>query len=216
MLSIPFYKNLKDNSHCFQSCLKMLLKYYFPKKQYSFSYLDKKTSHKKNKWTWNSAPLLFLEKLGFTTINIENFDYKQFAQFGDEYLKMLFTEEIFKEQKKYSDLKKERLLAKKLIKNKKINLQRRYAQFNELAKLFKKKYLLLVPINAMVLDKKNGYSSHIVLITDINKKQIIFHDPGLPPYKNRIVTTQSFKKAMQYPYKEAASIIAIKYIKKGA
>jgi len=192
----------------------MLLKYYFPKKQYSFSYLDKKTYHKEGKWTWNSAPLLFLSKLGCNIINIENFDYKQFAKFGEEYLKMLFTKEIFEDQKKYSNLKQEKLLAKKLIKNKKIKLQRRWATFSEIEKLFKKNYLLLVPINPLALENKKGYSSHIVLVTNINKREIAFHDPGLPPHKNRTVAKNIFRKAMQYPYKEAASIIAVKYLNK--
>ena len=65
MLKIPFYKNTKDSLHCFQACLRSVLKFYFPKKDYSFEYLDRITVHKKGKGTWVSAALLFLAKKWF-------------------------------------------------------------------------------------------------------------------------------------------------------
>lgn len=210
MLKIPFYSNLKDDTHCFQACLKMVLKFFFPNRKYSFKYLDKVTFHKKNKWTWNNASLLFLSKIGFSVINIENFDYKQFFKFGEKYLKMIWTKEVFDVQKKYSDFNQEKKLAGKLIKDKSIKHYRRWATFKDLENLFKKQYLLMVPINPFILEKKSGYASHLILITDIKKKYIIFHDPGLPPLINKKVSKKIFLKAMTYPYKESAALIAIK------
>ncbi|MBI3671376.1 hypothetical protein HY249_01115 [Candidatus Azambacteria bacterium] len=210
MLDIPFYSNLKDDTHCFQACLKMLLKHYFPNENSSFKYLDKVTFHKKNKWTWNSGALLFLSNMGFSVINIENFDYKQFVEFGEKYLRMIWTDEVFDTQKQYSDFKQERKLAKKLIKNKSIKLKRRWTNMGEVEDLFKKHYLIMISVNPYILKKMNGYAYHLVVITDIDKKYITFHDPGLPSLKNKKVLKTLFLKAMQYPYKESAALIAVK------
>lgn len=210
MIKIPFYENSKDDTHCFQACLKSILKFYFPKKNYSFKYLDRATAHKKNKWTWNSAVFLFLEKFGFEIINIEDFDYAKFARLGEQYLKRIWIDEVFQTQKKFSDLKNEQKLAKKLIKNKKIKLLKRPATISDIKKLFIKNYIILVNINPFILNKKKGYSSHIVIITDMNKSKITFHDSGLPPQKNRKAPIKLFLKAMEYPYKEDASIIALR------
>jgi len=210
MLQIPFYKNLNDDTHCFQACLKMILKYFFPNRNYSFKYLDKVTYHQKNKWTWNSASLLFLSKIGFSVIIIENFDYKQFSKFGEQYLKLIWTKEVFDIQKKYSDFNQEKKFARKLIKNKLIKHYRKWATLKDLENLFKKGYLIMVPINPFVIEKKSGYANHLVLITDIKKEYIIFHDPGLPPLKNKKVPKKLFLKAAAYPYKENATLIAIK------
>ena len=213
MEKIPFYKNTKDNTHCFQACLKSILKFYFPQKNYSFSYLDKVTAHKKGKWTWASAGLIFLAKTGLKVINIENFSYKKFAKLGEKYLKDIWPDEIFQTQKKFSNIKKEQIFAKKLLKEKKIQLEERYATLKDIRNLFKKKYILLCNINPYILKNKKGYSSHSVLITDITKNTIRFHDPGLPPFKNRKVSLKKFLKAMRYPSKESASIIAVKKAK---
>jgi len=211
MLHIPFYKNLKDDSHCFQACLKMLLKYTFPKESYSFAKLDHLTAHKPYQWTWNTAGLLFLAKKGFEVISIENFDYKQFVQFGEEYLRMIWTEEILETQKRYSDFQKERILAKKFIHQKTIQHIRRPTIFSEIEEYFRSGYITLVTLNPLVLEGKEGYGSHIVILTNIDRKIVTFHDPGLPSYEGRKVTRKLFQKALYSPYRGIASLIAIRH-----
>lgn len=210
-MHIPFYKNLKDDSHCFQACLKMLLKYTFPLENYSYAKLDILTSHKPSQWTWNTAGLLFLKKKGFELVNIENFDYKQFARFGEEYLRMIWTDEIFETQKKFSDFQKERVLAKKFIHQKTIKHIRRPTTFSETEKYFRMGYVTLVTLNPLVLEGKKGYGSHIVILTDIDRQTVTFHDPGLPPYAGRRVSRKLFQKALYSPYKEIASLIAVRH-----
>ena len=100
----------------------MILKYLFPNRNYSFSYLDKVTYHQKGKWTWDSAMLIFLSSLGLEVIYIADFDFSKFAKFGEDYLKRIWDKETFEIQKKYSNLSQERLLARQLIDNKKIKV----------------------------------------------------------------------------------------------
>lgn len=211
--NIPFYSNLKTDTHCFQACLKMVLKHCFPDKDYSFEYLDKVTFHKKDKWTWDSGALLFLSKLGFDVVRIVNFDYKQFVEFGEEYLRMIWNDEVFNTQKQYSDFDQERKLAQDLLKNGSIKLERRWTNLKEVEDLFQKDFLVMTSINPYILDNEEGYSSHLVVITGFNEDSITFHDPGLPPQKNRTVSKKTFEKAMQYPHKESADLFAVKHPK---
>lgn len=212
MLKIPFYRNTKDNLHCLQACLKSVLKFYFPKNDYSFKYLDRVTAHKKGKGTWLSAALLFLAQKGFDIINIEIFDYKKFARLGEKYLKRLWTDEIFQTQKRFSDFKNEQRLAKILIKDKRIKLEKRSATLRDIRYFFRKKYILLCTINPYVLEGKKGYYSHLVVVTDVKKDTITFHDPGPLPLKNRKVSLKLFMKSMRYPSRRSASLIAVKLI----
>jgi len=210
MLTIPFYPNTKDDTHCVQACLKSILKFYFPKKDYSFAYLDKVSAHKKSKGTWHSAFFLFLVKNGFEVINIEDFDYKKFSKYGENFLKKNWPEEMFLTQKKFSDLKNEQKLAGKLVQNKKVILKMKPAMLHDIRLLFKKGYILLSVVNPYVLEKTKGYISHLVVITGLSKKTITFHDPGLPPLKNRKTSLKLFLRAMRYPSKESANLIAVK------
>lgn len=212
-LPIAFVKNTADDTHCFQACLKMVLRFYFGK-NYTFSYLDKVTAHKKGMWTWLSAGLIFLAQSGFEVINIENFSYRLFARNGDAHLRKIWNPEVYETQKKFSNLKQEKKLAKKLVSFKAVRLIQRSATLEDMLKLTSNGYILLCTVNPFVLKRQKGYASHIVVLTAISKNQVAFHDPGLPPVKNRRVKTSLFMKAMSYPTKNDASLIALRLRKR--
>lgn len=213
MKKIPFYSNLKDNNHCLQACLKMVLKYYLPNKNFSFKELDKITKHVEGLWTWQGASLSALAKMGFSVVNIENLDYKKFAKEGDKYLKKIWSEEVFDTQDKYSNLKQEKQIAQKMVKDKNITLLNRETTINDVENYFRKDYLVLVSVNPCVFENIKCYWSHIVLITDINDKWVTFHDVGLPGIENRQISLKKFEKAMTPPWKEDTNLIALKYEK---
>jgi hypothetical protein len=204
VLNIPFYKNTKDNLHCVQACLKSVLKYYFPHKNYSFQYLDKVTYHRKNKWTWDFGMMLFLARLNFKVIYIADFDFYKFATLGEKYLIKIWSKDVYETQKKFSDFKQEQKLSRLVIKNRKIKLIKKNPTIDDINSLYKKEYLLLVSINPYSLDRVKGYASHLVVITNLTSRMITFHDPGLPPRPNRRVLNKNFEKAMD------GTLIAIK------
>lgn len=212
--NIPFYPNLKDDLHCLQACLKMVLKFYFPKKNYSYSELDKISRHVKGKWTWQGSSLLELSKLGFEVVNIENLNYIKFSQTGEEYLQKIWSPEVFESQKKFSNLKQEQQVAKKLIKDKKIKLINRQAQIGDIEYYFSNNFTVLVSLNPCVLQKQDCYASHIVVVTGVDSQGVAFHDPGLPAQKNKKVSKKLFEKSMTPPRKEDTNIIAIKLRKR--
>lgn len=45
-------------------------------------------------------------------------------------------------------------------------------------------------------NNKDGYIGHSVIVTGFDDESIWFHDPGMPPEKNRKVSQQIFQEAM--------------------
>ena len=212
-LNISFYPNTKDGFHCVQACLKSVLKFYFPRKDFSFKYLGKVTAHRRNKLTWDFAMLLFLLKKGFDIIYVTKFNYKKFAKQGEKYLQSLWRDDVYQYQKKYSDLKEERKFATSLAKSKRIKYYQRAAKLSDFRNLFKGEYLIMASINPFVLDGEDEYGSHLVLITNITKNFIYFHDPGNPPIPNRKASIKKFWKAASYPNNNSVDLIAVRYKK---
>lgn len=207
-LAIPFYSNTPDDTHCFQACLKMALKYFLPNRDFSWRELDKMSAKKKNLWTWPIAAILNLKKLGFDIIVIENFNYERFANEGEDYLIEKYGKEVAEAQIKHSDIAQERKFARKLIKE--FKLIERPAKFTEIKKLISQGYIIICNVNSRILNNKKGYSGHFVVIVGIQDKKIIFHDPGLPASPNRDVSKKTFEKAWAYPSEDAKNIIALK------
>lgn len=211
-MKIPFYPNTKDDFHCVQAVLKMALKYYFPDEKWSFKKLDDVTFHKRGKFTWKNAMMLFLAEKGVEVVYITDFNFRKFADKGKPFLKINWPEKVFEVQDKYSDLNKEQKLTAKILKEKRIKLVTRPALLGDIRKLLKDGYLLMANINPSVLDGKDDYWSHFVLITDAKKDYILFHDPGLPPISERRAHISLFMKAMGFPKRRDATIMAVKKI----
>ena len=82
---IPFYSNTEDDTHCFQAVIKMVLKFFWPDKEFTWAELDKITAKVEGLWTWQMAGLLWLDANGFEVKDIEAFDYDQFIKKGGDY-----------------------------------------------------------------------------------------------------------------------------------
>lgn len=204
---VPFYAN-PDDTHCFQAALKMIMKYFWPDKDFSWKKLEKITAKVEGLWTWPTAGLIWLRERGFEIKNIEPFDYKKFIRFGSRYLLKKYGEEVGKAQIKHSDIEQERILAQKFIKM--IDTQKSIPKLDDIKNLLSEGYLIIVNINSEVLDKNTGYSGHFVVVKGFNDKQFFLHDPGSPGIENRKVNFRLFEKAWAYPNEEAKNIIAFK------
>jgi hypothetical protein len=211
-LEIPFYSNTPDNTHCFQACLKMVLKYFLPECEFSWEKLEKMTAKKENLWTWPTAAILNLKKLGFDVIKIGDFDYERFAKEGEKYLIEKYGKEVAKAQVEHSDIAQEKDLARKLIKE--FKPIKRPASFDDINRLILEGYIVICNVNSRILNNKPGYAGHFIVITGIENKKIILHDPGLPPYSNRKVSKILFERAWAYPSENEKNLIALKLIKK--
>lgn len=202
---VPFFSNTPDNTHCFQAALKMLLKFYFPEKDYSFEELDEKTEKVKDLWTWPTAGLLWMQSLGIGVELVETFDYQQFVKTPEEYLLEFFGKEAGKEQIKNSDLPHEVGLIEKGLKH--FNIENRIPKQHDIVAALEQNKLVCVNINSKVLSGKSGYVGHFVVIKGYYDEGVIIHDPGLPPIENRKIDWKTFERAWGYPNEQAKNLI---------
>jgi len=191
---LPFYSNTRDNTHCYQACLKMVLKDIFPNKTFSFKQLDSFTHKSPKKWTWHPAVLSFLSKLKLKPmLYSDGFDYAKLLKYGEGYIRKKKTATEADAILKHTNLELLLKDTKKIIGKKSYTIKK--LELNHIIKLFDKyKYVILL-VNSQKLNKKKGHAGHFVLMVGYDKNNIYVHDPGRPPQPNRKVSNALFKKA---------------------
>ena len=207
-LSIPFFPNTSDDTHCFQAALKMVLRYFLPERTYSWEELERMSAKKENLWTWPTAAVLNLSKTGFEVVMMESFDYERFAERGEIYLIERCGEEVGKAQIEHSDIVQEKSFAAELVK--KLPVIKKAPTFDDVERLMSENYVIVCSVNSRILKNKRGYTSHFVVIVGLNHTIITVHDPGLPAFPDREIQRGLFEKAWAYPSPEDKSLIAIR------
>lgn len=205
---VPFFANRKDDLHCFQASLKIILKYFLPKRTFSLRRLEQMTGFKKRFWTWPIKGMLALQDMGFEVLIVEVFDYKQFTQEPKGYLRREYGEKVADAQTLHSDVTQASIDAKEVIR--KVVIQKRIPTFDDLHALLGDRWLLICLVNARTLNRKKGYVGHFVVVWKCTEKTVYLHDPGLPPRKNRRVTRRVFEEAWADPNEKAKGIMAFR------
>lgn len=207
-LNVPFYSNTSDNTHCVQAALRMIMKYFWPGKDFSWKELGKITAKAKGKATWPFAGNIWLAEHGMKVKVIQSFDNQCFINEGVSYIKEFAGEEVAQWQNSHSDIKQERELAKESIK--KIENETRIPTIEDIKEALDNGYLATCGINSKVLAEKDGYVSHRVVLTGYTDKGLYLHDPGLPPKENRFVPYELFEKAWAYPEEKMKNLTLFK------
>lgn len=206
---VPFFANTSDDTHCYQAALKMVLKYFQPKKEYSFAELDKLTAKVEGLWTWPTQGLLYLHTMGFNIVHISDFSIKEFVKHGGTYLIRRYGNEVGKAQIAHSDIPQEQRIYAQYYK---LGLhQEKLPTLKEIKKLIDNDYLVICNVNSKMLNQKSGYVGHFVVIFAYNDQELLLHDPGMPPQQNRHVSYSDFLKAWEYPDARSKNILAFRF-----
>lgn len=205
---VPFFANRKDDLHCFQASLKIVLKYFLPTRTFSFRQLEWMTGFKKGLWTWPMRGVLSMMDLGFTVRDIEDFDYAEVGRDAKTYLCTIYGEKTAKEQIANSDIPREERAASEFASRALPEL--RIPEMKDIEILLNDGYLVLCLVNSKVLNGKRGYVGHSVVLFRVSSSSVWFHDPGLPPRPNRRVSRRIFERAWGYPNEKAKNIIAFR------
>jgi len=206
---IPFFSNTPDDTHCQQAVLRMVVKRFWPKEDYTWEELDKISAKPVDKWTWPMASLIWLADRGVEIKDVETFDYEDFKNRGGDYLADFYGDETAKIQIAHSDIEQERKLVDEFIQ--KVVVDKRTPTTSEIKELLEDDYLVWCNVNARALVGKQGYSAHLVLIKGYEENELILHDPGIPPRENVRVSEETFETAWAWPNENAKSLVALKY-----
>ena len=193
---IPYFKQ-PDDTHCFQACLKMVLKYFFPEKDFSYEELDKISDKAKDKYTWFSAAVIKVKKMGLKVKAYSNFDYNEFIKNGAEYIRKKYDKEIAERTIEMSDIKSEIENAKEMIKEDIYELKE--LSFKDIENWFKENYMAILLVDSNMINNKSGYEGHFVVLIGIDDNNVYVHDPSrVSGSANRKINKDLFKKAWKY------------------
>ncbi len=206
-MQIPFYENV-DETHCFQAVLRMILKCYWPNKDFTWEELDRISAKVDGLWTCPTASLIWLDDRGFDVQSVEMFEYEKFASDGDDYLVDFFGEEVGREQIAHCDIEQETRYARQIAKRNMSIV--RTPEISDLKDQLDAGWLLICNVNSRALNGKSGYSGHFVLLIGYDSNGFIVHDPGLPGRASRKVVFENFELAWAFPNLQAKNYIAIR------
>lgn len=208
LVKVPFYENTPGGTRCWQACLKVVLKYFLPEREFSWEELDRMTAKKRGLWTWAMQGMITLAKMGFEVERLWDFDYKKFSEQGKRYLQDRYGKEIAAIQLRYSDLKQELRVAQEFVRL--FGAVTRPAKFSDIRKFMEKGFVLICNVNSQVLKDQPGWTGHFVVVTGLDRKRIYFHDPGLPGRKNRRISREKFRQAWGYPTRPEPNVMAFR------
>jgi len=207
-MKVPFFSNTEDGTHCFQAALRIVLGHFWPDREFMYEELDKITAKVPGKWTWPTAAMIWLMENGFELHLVEDFDYKEFAQRGEQYIIEKCGPEVGEAQIKNSIISREQEYAAKFVKI--APLERRIPTFKDIKNYLSDGYLIICNINASTLYNQPGYSGHFVVIFRYGWRTLTIHDPGLPPRPSLHVKKNVFEKAWAYPTEREKNLLAIR------
>lgn len=207
-MDIPFCPNTGDGTHCFQAVLKMVLGFFQPEREYTYQELDALSKKEAGKWTWPTAAMLWLMENGFELRLIEEFDYQAFAERGSDYLIDKCGHEVAQVQMENSDIPREQKIAADFVQY--APMDHRIPTIDDIESYLKQHWAVVCNVNSALMHNQSGYSGHFVVITDVNDKEVILHDPGLPPSPAFAVTRDLFERAWAYPAPSDKNLLIIR------
>jgi len=195
-LNVPFFPN-PDDTHCFQACLRSVLKYFRFAEEYNWNSLEELSGKRPGKWTWPLHAISQLYKVGFQAEIISNFDYSKFIENPNEYLLSILGAELALQQVENSDIFYEVEVARKYSS---LAGTPKIPSIEDLKAFHQRGFLTICNVNLPQLYGESGYLGHFVIPTAIGNDSIVFHDPGIqtnqfPPRENSTVAVEQFKQA---------------------
>lgn len=177
MKRVPYYPNHEDNKHCMLASYRMIISYLL-RKELTWEQLEELTGFEDGRVAWTLKGILELHKMGLDIKMIEPFDYKRYSTKGVDYLKNLWPKEIYNWYIDNSNI----LDIKKYIPEflQSINFEKRFASQKDIDDMLDEGRLVFVTLNSRLLNNKEGYVSHAVLIVDREENKYIVNDPGGP------------------------------------
>ena len=223
--AIPFHGNHNGLS-CGQCVYKMILEYFYPEEEWSFSKMDKICDAVPGKYTWPYAPIVYLHDKGCDIEIFTMFDTHAFLKNPEEYLISELGEDLKNDHIEKSDMSAILHQAKMFQALSDKNTLKETHKFytpEDLRTLLDNGYLINTWVNSRKLNNLDGIMGHSILIHDYNDKGFYAHDPGtnnpdgspLRQYKDRFIEDKDLiTAASTKAYGETAHITAVKKYEK--
>lgn len=208
---IPLYENTPQGEDCVPAVFQMVVNYFQPERKLSRGGANKLVGHIGGKGTWFFPAMAKLKKEGYKIVVKDTFDYQRCFKEREKYLKEYYKDDrAYKWCVKHTDLLNKINDLPEFIKEVKPIFG--LPTLEEVENYLSQGYLVACEVNAAMLDNKNAFYDHLVLVVGYDKDNLIINDPGPnPSYKDRIVDKELFDKAWAFAGEDTKSIVAFKY-----
>lgn len=177
MRQVPYYGN-RGNA-CALACYLMAAQYLFPDKGFTFEQFAKIAEWKQGYVVWGFNLWKWLMDQGMKAVDYDTIDYEGWAKNGVRGLKESVPETQFKYFEETSfDLEAESRKVGLMFNHPNFTYIRRKPTWDDVIAEFNKSGICDLALNSRRLNKTEGYSSHRVILIDINDKEVVFHDPN--------------------------------------
>ena len=189
---VPFFPNT-DQVRCQQACVKSVLKYFLPNREFSDTEIDEGTAQTGGT-TWFPPAAMFFDKAGlsvqlfYTSVQL---DYEELAKRGTEYIRSTVSTEDFQIQEENGAFlamsvvqeAAKKMLEKGIVKGEAIDIEDLRIMLDgpdalAIGKTFQ-------PWLSGIHERRSAH--YVVIIRSYNQTSWRIHDPGPPPISDRKV-----------------------------
>lgn len=189
----PYYSNREDNMSCSLANYRSIIEF-FTGKRPSWEEVENLQGFKPGVAAWTIKALTEMSEDGWTIEMYEPFDYSRFLQDGETYLRKQFGDEVADWQLANSNISEMKEYIPKFLQT--VKQAVKSPDSDDIESLIDDGMLVTAVLNSRVLNGKNGYVGHSILIFDYDDLSYKFHDPGLPGVKSRVESKELILKAM--------------------
>lgn len=177
MKHVPYYGN-PDDSACALACTLMAAQYLLPKKNFSFEQFSRIAERKEGFVVWGFQLWQWLMDQGIHTTDYDTIDYEGWAKKGVKGLQASVPNKDFKYYKEHSyDLEEESKKIKLMLNHPNFHYIHRTPKWADVITEHNRPGVCDLTLNSRLLNGRDGFSIHRVVLLDITDKEVVFHDP---------------------------------------
>jgi len=192
MLNIPYESN--PGMACALACYTMTSRYFFPKA--TFDQVAKISDWQPGYIIWAFKFWYWIMEKGIKITDYDLMDLAAWAGEGLQGLKNSASEKEFNFYINYTkNIKGYSEDIKKVLTHPNFTFKRQRLAWENLVEAYNQGGVCEVVLDSASLDKKAGFTPHRVVILEIDKDTIVFHDPRKEPRPARRESLELFKKA---------------------
>lgn len=184
-----FIPNSPDGTHCGPAIWRMVLETFYPEQDWSFEKIDVIIRKEPGKFTWGQTFYPAMLEAGVNIHAITTWDEREFIARTWDYVRERSGEESARNQQEHAqDLDFVKGAMQKMLDDPRLVRELRPATFDDLAAALAGGAYVGCTVNSRVLNEREGFNSHSVLVYGLDDTTVHFADPG--PLNNGLRTAE--------------------------
>ena len=209
----PFYANW-DDTHCAQCVLRGIVEHFEPGIAWDWEEWDAFTGKQPGKWTWPYVAMSNMIERGYDIRAVQAACWEDYLKEGMyPVLLRRLGQEAADKQRAMSDLDTAYRDLKRIYtywQEGRLRRDERLVEYEDILAALRQGYLVSMSFNSRVIDGREGYASHAVLVFEGDEKGLLFHDSNLPGHPSRWVERDLIVRAGRTPTNNVWSFVAYK------